>query len=87
MFRSLLDSITFFDVIAGLTVIAALFVSLAVVLAGVLYVLDLVRGASPIFRKKPPKGYQYQFVDKTGKATDSTWTKKDDYLHGRNNRN
>lgn len=83
MFQTLLDSFTIVDILAALVVIAAILVSLAVVLVGILYVLKLISGSMPVIQKKPPKGYQYQFIDKTGKASYSTWTRKDDYLSGK----
>lgn len=82
MFQTLLDSFTILDIVAALVTVAAVLVALAVVLVGVLYVLKIVGGSIPIIQKKPPKGYQYQFIAKDGKASYGTWTRKDDYLTG-----
>lgn len=86
MFQAILSSITFFDVIAAVIAIAAILVSLAVVLAGVFALLGFIRGVMPVISTKPPKGYQYQFIDKKGKGHYGSWTRKDDYFHDRSNR-
>ena len=86
MFQIILTSISFVDVIAAVVVIAAVLVSLGVVLTGVLYVLSFIRGVMPVISRKPPKGYQYQFIDKEGRGHYGSWTRKDDYFHDRRNR-
>lgn len=86
MFQALLASITFIDVIAALVVIAAMLVSLIVIYAGVLYVLQFVRGSITRGQVSPPKGYQYRYIDKEGRGHYGTWSKKDDYMRGRGNR-
>lgn len=86
MFQTILASVTFVDVIAAVIAIAAILVALAVVLAGVLYVLEFVRGYMPVGQSKPPKGYQYQYIDKEGNGHYGSWTRKDGYLHDRENR-
>lgn len=86
MFQAILASITFVDAIAAVTVVAAILVSVGVVLTGVLYVLGFIRGVMPAISRKPPKGYQYQYIDKEGRGHYGSWTRKDDYLHDSRNR-
>lgn len=86
MFQALLASITFIDVIAALVVIAAMLVSLIVIYAGALYVLQFITGSIPRGQISPPRGYQYRYIDKEGRGHYGTWSKKDDYMRGRGNR-
>lgn len=62
--------------------IALLLAGLYVFRSGVARLLDMVKGHD----SKPPKGYEYEFIDKNGRSEYSTWSKKDDYYHGKSRR-
>lgn len=63
--------------VVAIMAIAALIAGLIVFRRGIARVLDMIQGHD----SKPPKGYQYEFIDKNGKGEYSTWSKKDQYYY------
>lgn len=68
--------------VLAIMAIAALIAALILFRTGIARVLDMIKGHNT----KPPKGYQYEEYDKDGKAHYRTWTRKDDYYHGKSRR-
>jgi hypothetical protein len=70
-------------IILAVMTVAAVIAGLFVFQRGVTTVLDFISGQDS---SRPGVGYQYEDIDKDGKSTYRTWTKKDQYYYDKSRR-